>query len=249
MKSYTKSIGLFLLVLALMVPATGIAAEIPAENLQLWLRADAGVVTDDDGVSVLVWEDQSGNGNHAVAMPGAEPVVVVNPTNSKQAVQFNSISYVRVPHKDELNAGEALTLFAVYRNQTGNRLLQKKKGTGVSEDGWFVIATRGLGVGGVYYKPSPTLFPGGRDTVYITSHVFDAAKGTIELYNSGHHVMQVTEVPAQVPNADDLFIGKREHENESQWSGDLFELIIYNVALDDEARAQVEHYLINKYVQ
>lgn len=251
-KSFLSGITVLCMIVGLLLGSAIAAAgevPIPNANLQLWLRADAGVVTA-DGASVTVWQDQSGNGNHAIAEAGTEPTLVPRVIGDLPGVEFATESFLRVPHKDELNAGESLTFFAVYRNGSGNRLLQKKSGEPVSEDSWFVIATQGLSVSGKYRDVSPTLYPGNRDDIYVVSHVFNAATGTIDMYRAGDHVWRIEDVPAQVPNEDDVFIGKRDLPggNESGWRGILFEMIIYNTALDDEARVQVEQYLIDKYL-
>lgn len=224
-------------------------AGVPNDSLQLWLRSDSGVVTAPDGVTVTRWHDQSGKGNDAVAEGSDAPRLAENASGKKPALRFATQSYLRVAHTDELNATSGMTFFAVYRNGSGNRLVQKKSHASVSKDAWFVIATQGLGVAGVYRSESPTLFPGNRDTVYIVSHVYDPSRGTIDMYRDGQHVWTIDGVPVQVPNTDDLFIGKRHYPggSESGWSGDLFEMLVFNAALDDATRERVEDYLLYKY--
>lgn len=68
----------------------------PSSNLVLWLRSDAGLTVDGSN-RVSVWEDQSGNGNHATP-----PTLTNSPTLSLRAlnglptVQFNSTNATRL---------------------------------------------------------------------------------------------------------------------------------------------------------
>ena len=71
--------------------------EIPSEDLNLWLKADDGVVTNDG--KVIMWKDMSGAGNNAtVALNPVDGEVITNPSlinnanGSKPAVSFNGIS-------------------------------------------------------------------------------------------------------------------------------------------------------------
>ena len=52
-------------VVAVLLSGTQPAAAQNLPGLQLWLKADAGITTNLDGVSL--WEDQSGNNRHATA--------------------------------------------------------------------------------------------------------------------------------------------------------------------------------------
>ena len=62
--------------------------EPPKQNLQLWLKADAGVTADASG-GVTAWADQSGQANHA-AQPNATqaPKLVENVLNGKPVLRF-----------------------------------------------------------------------------------------------------------------------------------------------------------------
>lgn len=230
---------------------TAQATPFATQHLQLWLRADAGLEAVGSDLRVLKWRDQSGRGNDAWADFETAPKVAVveDALRSFEGVQFDTAAYLRVPHDEALNADGGLTLFAVYRNLNGNRLMQKKSHGSVTEDSWFVIATQGLGVAGTYRSGTPTLFPGGGQDLYITSHVFDPSRGEIRMYRDGALVETLTGVSPQVPNADDLFIGKRDTPgtSEAPWQGDLFEILLFDVALDEASRQSVEQYLFSKY--
>lgn len=220
---------------------------IPYDGLQLWLMADKGV-TENQSSALALWKDQSSQKNDAVIEIETAPKVVKNAFGFHSGIRFDETAFIRIPHSDGLNAGEGFTLFLVHRNTSGNRLAQKKSAhTGTGEDAWFVVATQGLAVSGVYRKGA-SLFPEG-GTVYLQTSVFDASTGTIKTYSSGELRATLNDVCAQVPNEDDLYVGKRNYPgaNELPWSGDLFELIIYNATLTEDSRVEVEQYLIDKY--
>lgn len=222
---------------------------VPSEGLQLWLMADGGVTVDDSS-RVVVWEDQSPQKNPIIIEQETAPSLELYAYRANSAIRFDDAAFVRVPHNDDLNAGGEFTVIVVHRNTTGNRIAQKKSdASGTQPDAWFLDGRQGIGVAGVFQHNvgNQFLFPEG-DMVYLTSNVFDASKGKIKIYAYGHMVVELTDAIAQIPNEDDLFIGKRDRgTNTIAWSGDLFEMLIYNRALTDGERQEVEQYLKNKY--
>src|SRR5665213_3499252 len=61
-------------------------------TLQLWLKADVGVVTNSSGI-VSQWQDQSGHANHASQSKSNNKPWLVYPPNlgGKAAVRFNGV--------------------------------------------------------------------------------------------------------------------------------------------------------------
>lgn len=221
--------------------------EIPAAGLQLWLMADKGVTTDSSG-KLIQWKDQSRQGNNAVIATESAPVLVEDAFDTYSAIRFDGTTFARVPHSDGLNAGDAFTFIAVHRNANDGRLAQKKtEASGTQDDAWFVNATQGLGVAGVFQAGGQCLFPDG-DTVHVQSNVFSVSEDKLEIYGSGELLVSLTGVKAQNHNGDDLFIGIRDRASSPlPWKGDLYEIVIYNRALTDEERQEIEQYLFDKY--
>ncbi len=104
------------------VVAAGASSTLPSVNsgtLQLWLKADTGVVTNSAGL-VSQWQDQSGNANNAAqANTNLEPTLVaVAGLGGKAAVRFNGIqnnvngSYMF--GDGTVNVPNAMTAFTVY---------------------------------------------------------------------------------------------------------------------------------------
>src|SRR6266516_2170158 len=60
-----------------------------SNDLQLWLKADAGVTTNAAG-GVILWEDQSGNANHAAQATDTQaPALVAAALNSRPVLRFD----------------------------------------------------------------------------------------------------------------------------------------------------------------
>lgn len=239
--------GICFLVLLILCGVLVVAADvsIPTVGLQLWLKADEGVVA--DGLYVTRWEDQSGNGRDAVAGENANPILLSGKLNSKPVVYFDgATSYVVVPHDADLDATEGLTTVIVFRWERGFRLAQKRSNSyGVDPDAWFLTTNGGLGASGVFNNEK--LYP--EDLWHIQIGIADVAAGTISLYGNRNLLATVEGFKAQEPNTDDLYIGKRFHSKASEGylGGDIAEVIIYNRPLNSQERVEVETYLAGKY--
>jgi len=73
-------------------------------GLELWFRADAGVLTDVDGV--YQWNDQSGNARNATQATGsAKPALQTDIQNGLPGVYFTTDDFLAIAH----DAGLALT--------------------------------------------------------------------------------------------------------------------------------------------
>ncbi len=223
----------------------GQSGSLPMAGLILWLRADVGVVLEGD--RVVRWEDQSGRGNHAQGTVATGPHWIANSINGRAAVRFDGMgNYLLVPHHPDLNATRGFTVFCVFRYATGFRIAQKKdRSGGLEADAWFLTPRGGLGVGGQYLGGS--FFLPNRPNLQVS--VFDADRRKLIVIADGEVVDELEDVPPQEPNEDPICLGKRNLPGGTQGelSGDLAELLIYNVALGDEQRSAVEAYLREKY--
>ncbi|MSU58659.1 MAG: hypothetical protein EXS35_10865 [Pedosphaera sp.] len=87
-------------------------------NLRLWLKADAGVVTNAPGNRVDPWRDQSGNANDARQIDvNTEPLYVSNGVNGKPAIYFPGTNYFSLPNALFTNANAA-EIFVVLKVET-----------------------------------------------------------------------------------------------------------------------------------
>jgi hypothetical protein len=220
---------------------------IPTEGMQLWLRADHGVHTD-TGV-VTMWEDQSGRNHDAMAEPGLEPVLLTSGIANLPAISFDgSRSCLIVEHDDGLNAGDGLSVFVVYRYYGGFRLAQKRdNNNGITNSAWFLMPQNGLAIGGAYRNEGNAAFPA--VIPQLQSNVYNAEHNEIRIFRNGVLLTTLYGVEPQIANEDALYIGKRNYAGftEGYLKGEIAELIIYNRALSDIERCEVEAYLKRKY--
>ena len=223
----------------------GTAPSPPSRHLQLWLRADKGV--ERSGTFVSMWHGQSGHHRDARAERASMPKWLADAVNGKPAVRFDGLhTHLVVPHDAALNPENGLSVFCVFQYSGGFRLAQKKSNsTGLIRDAWFIGPQHGLGVAG-RYATCPEFVPG---RVLLQSSVYDPKAALIRIYNNGQLAAALRGVPKPAPNADPLFIGKRcrPGATEGHLDGELAELLVYNVALSDAARQDVEAYLRQKY--
>jgi hypothetical protein len=95
---------------------TSVAQTLTVTNdLALWLRADAGVTTNESGV-VLQWDDQSTNANNAVAVSETQgPVITANGLNNRPVLRFDGVDdYLDVLDSESLSfTGDLTTLFVI----------------------------------------------------------------------------------------------------------------------------------------
>lgn len=233
-------------VLGILFAGCNAVAEIPTDGLQIWLRADRGVI-EENGI-VARWVDQSGKKNDAVSDSGSAPRLQANTIAGKPAIVFDgSITYLHVSHQNELNVGNGCSVFVVYEYSKGFRLAQKlDNSNGITEEAWFLAPQNGLSVGGTYYRQGDLYVD---SFSQIQCSIYEKEVQEIKLYRDGLLVATIDDVTRQVPNDSDLYIGKRNHPSlsEGHLDGVIAEFIFYNRPLLESERQAVNDYLIAKY--
>ena len=238
---------------------------ISSGTLQLWLKADAGVVTNSAGL-VSQWQDQSGNTNHAFqSNTNLQPALVsVAGLGGKTAVRFNGIdnningSYlhgtglVNVP-----NAMTAFTVYSAFSSTNSENLswLIGVPGTvwGASRGDWISGGVMGFTFW-AYDFPTTFVVPTNLyrirtdrlDTNLDTLNVFDATAAT-----STNFTMSVD---GAVTPAAGYYIGGLDASliyvsSSDNFCGDLAETICYQGFLSEADRLAVTAYLEQKYFQ
>ncbi len=217
----------------------------PREGLVLWLRAEVGVQV--EGGQVVRWEDQSGRENDATAETEGRPILVEGAINGQPAVQFDGVgSHLVIAPTADLDGTAGLTALCVYRWTDGFRIAQKKSNHGgLAPDAWFLTPSGGLGASGKFV--SRALFA--REQWQLQTSVLDPEAETLRVFRHGEEAVVISGVAAPQPNGDPLYLGQRLNPGatEGHLRGDITELLIYNVALSEETRAQAETYLRTKH--
>ena len=93
--------------------------EIPSNGLQLWLKADAGVMS--EGATITRWMDQSGNGNDAIqSVPARQPLLSTSELNGKPVLYFDGeddrLGFTGSKPMDQIS------FFMVFKNRSGVQL-------------------------------------------------------------------------------------------------------------------------------
>jgi len=228
--------------------------EPPRQNLQLWLKADAGVTAGADG-AVTAWADQSGQGNNAAQSDAARaPKRVENVINGKPVIRFEGgTKFLDVPNSDSVSfVGDLSTFFVVkLADRSGYRAIWSKVlGNKPRPTDYYLLpdsniprlyrgnAGQWLSADGAAAVPSGEFAVIGFDVAGdAVAHYFNDqvnGRGTIALSAPAED----SGLPLRIGSRDDLV---------TQLKGDLAELLLYDAALSDADRGQVLAYLQAKY--
>jgi len=216
-----------------------------SNGLQAWYRADLGVTTDANN-NVSQWADVSGNGVHVVQSDVTqEPALTASAIGGLPAVQFargnNLVSALA-----DLQAGSTdVSVIVVTRpvaNQGYTSLLDWNNfGVGnTTGDQYFMIWRDDLG--GSHGYGTAMEVPGGN----VQLMEFVKAGAQENEYLDGVLKVVGTDASPMGTAASPMKLGL----NNSGWSyaGQIAEVLIYNRALSDAERAQIEAALTAKYI-
>jgi hypothetical protein len=222
-------------------------------NLQLWLRADAGL-TAAAGGAVTTWSDQSPAGNDASQADEAlAPTLVADAVAGRPAVRFDGIDdYLDVADSDSLSiAGDITSLFVVRMENfdTFRAVWGKTLSNLPAPTDYYTLPSSGV----------PRLYRGNAEGSLGSTDGGSALRaGVFELAGfsasgpSIMHVLNGTVTSTGVINATladrdtALKIGSRD-DLVTKLQGELAELLIYDAALTEEDRRQAELYLATRY--
>ncbi len=222
-------------------------AQIPADSLALWLRADAGVVV--SGPNVLEWQDQSGHGRHATASGNVQ--LVGNLVNGHPAVQLFCTGGMLMTPAFQTFADKRGAIFVVART-IGNSC--------VSGAGYGSFVQTYYGSGTTWQFGAFPNFYGyydgvGSSNFNVTTLPVDAwgivtmnrtGNTTMDCYKSGIYATTSTIADNQ-PSVNPVRIGA----SSTGWevlNGYLAEIILYNKAMTPQEIEQVNTYLADKYM-
>lgn len=220
--------------------------QIPLSGMKLWLKADAGVTKDGNGL-VSVWADQSGSGNNvSQSISTNQPTVVDNVVNGRPAIRFAGGSQALQSAGLVLTTTASFTSFEVIKyNSIPASTNQYVWWNGDS------TAISGYGSG---LSTLTRTWCGWANQNKALSDTTNAAVGTwyeiSSRYGSNSHQMWVngTYIGSIVKTGSNFTNGFFSVGNYGPASyqglyGDIAELLIYNRSLSDTERSNVENYL------
>ena len=231
-------------------------ADTPADvdGLRLWLDAGAGVDVDDNG-RVKAWRDQSGLNNH-LANGGASwrPTYIENAVNGLPALHFDGDeNHGYGIGRGELELGgkdNEATLFLVFRGNAktfGAKVFCYGKGQGT---GHILAGVEfDIDIDKRFSSDIGTAYKAGQGYRVFTARV-DGSEGAVEVFENARRTATKNRRPFPVLDKGRILIGCRDIGKANNRLGaraDVAEVLLYNVALEDDARAMVERYLMTKY--
>jgi len=233
-------------------------------DIDLWLRADYGVVTDSNN-RVARWEDfvhQDYNIIQNVA--DRRPLLVDNYANTFPALQFDGID-------DYLNGGDICdlkltggTLIAVLQHEylTSNAHFAISKGN-YTDKSWYIGITSGSGsfrISFAVVEGSKIIYSSGGNYQtldfklenVVEAWKIDNANNVMEKYQNGVNTdTDAFDGTYDMNNNYDLIIGAMGREDWIRpryfWEGHIMEIIKFDRVLNDSEFAYVHEYLNLKY--
>ncbi|HEV7926959.1 MAG TPA: immunoglobulin domain-containing protein [Verrucomicrobiae bacterium] len=235
-------------------------------TLQLWLRADAGVVSNSSG-QVSQWQDQSGNSNHAFQTNTTNQPLLVYPAGlgARAAVRFNGVqdnihgSYMQGTNL--VGVPNAMTAFTVYNGFSSVNGKNSLWMIGVPGSGYGYCRGDGIGDGQGYngelvfstytddYLPGfvvPTntyrIWTDRLDTNLNTLNIFDETATSATNFTMPMHGVVTPGTGYYVGGWNPSLVGTGLN-----FDGDIAEMICYQGYLSEADRLAVLGYLQQKY--
>lgn len=234
-------------------------------DIDLWLRADYGVVTDSNN-KVSRWEDfVHPDYNIIQNVADRRPLLVDNYANTFPALQFDGVD-------DYLNGGDicdlkltGCTLIAVLQHEylTNNTYFAISKSNDINKDkSWYIRIISGsgnflIGLGVVKGSKITYSFSGYYQTPdyklenVVTAWKIDNANNVIKKYQNGVNTdTDAFDGTYDMNNNYDLVVGAMGGTGLTPinfWQGHIMEIIKFDRVLNDSEFAYVHEYLNLKY--
>lgn len=212
-------------------------------NLALWLDASDSSTITQSGGSVSLWADKSGNGYNASQATGAsQPQTGVSTINGNNALTFNgSSSFFSVaPALRNIIRNSPETTALVYRTNAVSNQIQ------------FAMNIGGTSVKTMRVQNSATYSASGSGPALAVSVTIDTNAHIAGFRRNGvnrmtyHDAATATDTNGVDSNYDNaIYVGRGATGN--YHSGELAEIILYNKALSDAEKLQLDTYLKSKW--
>ena len=220
-------------------------------DMDLWLRADVGIVKDEDN-KVSEWNDSSGNKNHVLQNTEInQPLWVGSGFNGKPVLRFNgSTTFLNGGNIINLG-GQSHTFFTV--------------GKATSDDGTFYSKTSSANVGSRYalIRGNGIIQSFYRDITLRNVSASQPLDKTslyrivINRENNSHtlaidgDIVGSTDISGSMSSLFPFYVGA-SHTNDvdppnTYLNGDIAEIIIFSQLLPSGYIQSLENYLMNKY--
>lgn len=215
-------------------------------GLKLWLRSDSGVVV--NGNNVTGWNDQSGGNFHSIQTnAAAQPLLVPNVLNNLPAISFNGSKVLN--GKDLALSNSSFTVFIVAAG-------------GAMSDAYNVLFDLGpYAPGGIWlckHDDKLTIYsnnavyssPGGLPSAGFEPKIFGFKKQLGVLAESFLNFSVVASASGGSfvnPFVSAAYNVGGDPSYSGFWNGDVFEVLVFDKALNNSETTIVSNYLSNKY--
>lgn len=229
----------------------------------LWLAADrlAGLA---DGAAIATWPDQSGKGNNATqATTANKPTYKTGILNGRPVVRFDGGDWLSGGDILDFDYTDKFTIFVVHKNTAGagDQSLMGKLDSASPFQGWELAYTPDtkIAAGVVSDWTTNNALWLEYNTTLTSNHIVtmryngnaNPGTGDLDLWRDGVALALSATVKnglsATSVNAIPFTVGARNNGAANKITGDIAEIVIYNRALSDSERQQVERYLSQKY--
>lgn len=227
----------------------------PNDGLALWVRADAGATL--NGSAVTQWTDQSGNNRLAVqSSTASQPMLISNAVNGLPAVRFDGIDDF-LTFNLPVNGLTGMTMMIVAANTVNHAAGSSQAEhaalfwnetplwgtvylTPLQSKVHFRFGTTQIGNQPVYTRPVTT------GTAFTISTAVKNGS-TESLYVNGSLVLAQGGKLTTIAGCRDTGNIGRGYNDNTYYSGDIAEVLVYTRALTSAERQTVESYLCDKY--
>jgi len=235
------------------VEATENAINNLSNDLSLWLRADAGVVTSMGQVSI--WKDQSSN--HFDASQSTEfcrPSMTTN-SDGMPLVQFNTtFPFVGLSSTAQLSQNHGFTRFLVYRHRNSSSDLEYPFYVGTPQSNAkeaFQIAADQMAYGGTSGTLNSSIFIP-KNTLRIWTDRMSATHNWLDFVDAtdgdAFTFFRITLYTNTLSSTGPgYYIGQVPLTVTNGFYGDIGEILYFNSVLSESERYQVQYYLQKKY--
>ena len=198
-----------------------------------------------DGALVTQWNDESGTAKHGVQADSTkQPTYKVAGINSKASIEFIGGKLLDVTNGLPSGAGSSFTILSVQisTDTTGYRNIYSANANLTGSKAFLTYNGKPSIFTGTGSLQSATNVPSG---TFVMSATHDGSTNAQNLYTNGSNV--ITGTATEDSLVADAQIGGFNKETTNNWKGQIGEIIVYNSALSDADRKQVEQYLADKW--
>lgn len=217
-------------------------------NLYAWYDGTNGVNGADglaeDGALVTSWNDSSANGRHLTRTSGgAEPMFSLDAGSGVAGVEFTS-DFIWASSGEYGSLGGNRTFFIISRPTVADGGYVMDSSSSAGRSALFTGQTS-MPEQWVGYAGGANVFSGGAiaiGEISIVTMVFNG-DDTQDIYVNGDYTGSGAGAPA---NQAGIILGSR-YNVQNRFDGGISEVIVYDMALDEEDRAAVTDYLLAKF--